>query len=495
MNQQPDVTVPRYTEQAFQLSAKGQTIDYWHALIKSLEGHGLSKGEKAVIYIVDTAAEWTHDDLQPLGNQFGADFYGEDEPDGHGHGHLCAGVAGAMDNAQGVIGVAPEALLVPVRGLNKNGQGFTNNIVQAVRHCRETHAEHFPDELGIISMSFGGSGAMPSLEAELQKCVEAGMIPVAAAGNSGHPEDRDTVAYPGKYDELCITVSAIGPDNQPAWFTSAGDAVDLTAYGVNVLTTNNQNGYSRVNGTSFSTPMVAGLIACIGSHHLQDFKAAGAGAKALMEAHLKRLAVDMLEPGEDRLTGAGRPELPTLLNNKPEPGDDGGDDNPNPPQPPTGPRKREQRELLLKIPGSYRLLWATMEAAERVKAISKTHGYGSNVLAVDNVGALMEVTSLQKLNWQSFYLTNVEVGLTTNLYDDYIAEHLFDFVQRHWPEGRRGYLLGAGKDVVDAGNAALHFLHMFAKREDWTISYSLCTANREPLSDLNIGYQCTKTDF
>lgn len=490
-HKKPDVSLPDYSETAFHLSAKGQTIDYWHALIKSLEGHAQTKGEKAVIYIVDTASEWTHDDIQPLGNQFGADFYNEDEPDGHGHGHLCAGVAGAMDNAQGVIGVAPAALLVPVRGLNRNGQGFTSNIVNAVRHCRETHAEHFPDELGIISMSFGGSGTMPTLEAELRRCVDAGMIPVAAAGNSGHPEGQDTVAYPGKYDELCITVAAIGPDNKPAWFTSAGEAVDMTAYGVNILSTNNLNGYSRVNGTSFSTPMVAGLIACIGTKHLQDFKAAGSGAKALMEAHLKKLAVDMLEAGEDNLTGAGRPELPTYLDTPPSDPGDPGDDNPNPPEPPSGPPTREERELLLKVPGMFRLLWATMagsQAAQHAETL-----YSNDLLAVDNVAALFEVTSLQNLNWQSFYITDVEIGLTTNLYEDYITEHFQDFVNRHWPDGRRGYLLAAGKDVKDAGDAALHFLQMFAKRENWTISYSLCAAGQAQAE--TIRYQCTKTQF
>ena len=226
--------------------------------------------------------------------------------------------------------MAPESLIIPVKGLNKNGRGYQDKMVKSIKRCREIHLSNFADKIGIISMSFGGPSPLPQLEKELQLCVEAGMIPVAAAGNSGNEEGRDTVAYPGKYDNRCITASAIGPDNKPAWFTSAGEAVDVTAYGVNILTTNHRNSYSRVNGTSFSCPMVAGLIACIGSKHLKTFKDAGGGAKELMESYLKGLAIDMLEKGEDDLTGAGRPELPTYLENTPddtppdddEPGDD-----------------------------------------------------------------------------------------------------------------------------------------------------------------------------
>ena len=51
-------------------------------------------------------------------------------------------------------------------------------------------------KLGIISGSFGGGSRMPKLEKELQRCKEAGMVTIVAAGNAGHEDGKDTVAYP-----------------------------------------------------------------------------------------------------------------------------------------------------------------------------------------------------------------------------------------------------------------------------------------------------------
>ena len=93
-HKKPDVELPPFTAETFQLGAKGQTVDYWHSLIKSIEGHELSQGENAVIYIVDTASAFLHPDLSDEGNQYGYDPYNEEIADGHKHGHLCAGVAG-----------------------------------------------------------------------------------------------------------------------------------------------------------------------------------------------------------------------------------------------------------------------------------------------------------------------------------------------------------------------------------------------------------------
>ena len=96
-HKKPDVELPPFTAETFDLVPnKGQTVDYWHSLIKSLEGHSLSKGEQAVIYIVDTASAFSHEDLSKEGNQHGYDPYNENVDDGHGHGHLVRGCGGRI---------------------------------------------------------------------------------------------------------------------------------------------------------------------------------------------------------------------------------------------------------------------------------------------------------------------------------------------------------------------------------------------------------------
>ena len=86
------------------------------------------------------------------------------------------------------------------------------------------------------------------------------------------------------------------------------------------------------------------------------------------------------------------------------------------------------------------------------------------ILAESEDCQLMQVTSLQGYDWQDLYVDHLTIVLNTEFYDDYITTHFQNFVDRHFPPGRRGYLLAAGKDVVDAGQAAMLFLQMFAKR-------------------------------
>lgn len=313
INQQPAVTLPPVQTLSAQVSILGQTVDYYHALIKSLDAHHISKGEAAVVYIIDTAARWDHDDLDNEGNFFAADFVGEDVPDGNGHGHYCAGVIGAIDNSRGVIGIAPRSIIVPIRGLSAQGQGFSQALARSVEHARITHLRHFPDRVGIINMSFGGGAPIKKLEEQLRLAVDAGMIPVAAAGNAGQIAGKNTVGWPGRYDSLCITVAALDQSTLPANFSSAGPEVDVAAYGVQILTTNNKRGYSRVNGTSFAAPIVAGIIALFATRHLEAFKGAGPRAKALAEKFIKEHAADLLEEGEDDITGAGLPIITPYL--------------------------------------------------------------------------------------------------------------------------------------------------------------------------------------
>ena len=112
-----------------------------------------------------------------------------------------------------------------------------------------------------------------------------------------------------------------------------------------------------------------------------------------------------------------------------------------------------------------------------------------DILAESEDCQLMQVTSLQGYDWQDLYVDHLTVGLNTEFYDDYITTHLQDFVDRHFPPGRRGYLLAAGKDIVDAGQAAMLFLQMFAKREGWDIEFSSVEARREKYTQ---GYYCLK---
>jgi subtilisin family serine protease len=182
-----------------------------------------------------------------------------------------AGVIAAADNDLGVMGVAPNARLWAVKVLNRFGAGRFAVIIDGIDWVAEswTHPEREPIE--VINMSLAGPGEDDGncgytnndpLHQAICNVVDLGVTVVVAAGN----EAEDSAFHvPAAYDEV-ITVSAIDDaDDSFASFSNYGADVDITAPGVDILSTALQpwflGQYSGLSGTSFSSPHVAGAAA------------------------------------------------------------------------------------------------------------------------------------------------------------------------------------------------------------------------------------------
>lgn len=304
-----DVFVPPYSTLGY-VNVAEQTLDYWHTLLEIADAHLDNTGERSVVYILDTAKEWLAEDLSKEGNKHAFDGTGQAD-DAGSHGHFGAGIVAAQANNIGVLGVAPDSLVIPVKGLHVSSGSYTW-IIRCLDYIISHYTKVFKNSrVGFINMSFGG-GAYEPLRLKLQECVNVGLIPIAAAGNTGA-----AVSYPGAWDDLCITVPALDSSSQPANFSARGPATDVSAYGVAVISTSPDNTYPRVSGTSFSAPMIAGVSALIGTKFSDVFLPAKANNKQLMEEHLKEFAKDILEPGEDDLSGAGVAVIPPYFEKTP----------------------------------------------------------------------------------------------------------------------------------------------------------------------------------
>jgi len=166
-----------------------------------------------------------------------------------GHGTHVAGIIGAKNNDFGVVGVAPDCILIPIKVLNNNGGGSYESIVAGIEKAIELKAD-------IISMSLGSSSAPPGkIHEVIKKAVAAGIIILAAAGNDG-----GVTNFPARYDEV-IAVAAIDENGDYATFTSGDDTVDSVAPGVGIYSTFLNQGYAKMSGTSQACPFVAGLCA------------------------------------------------------------------------------------------------------------------------------------------------------------------------------------------------------------------------------------------
>lgn len=180
------------------------------------------------------------------------------------HGTLVAGVIGAnTDNSKGVAGLDWNTKIMPLRVMDNNGNGWTDDIAFGIEYAADNGAK-------VINMSLGYAheyGPDPTLEAAINYAHERGVVLVAASGN-----DALGVNYPAASPNV-IAVGATDQNDNRASFSSYGPELDVVAPGVSIPTTGinwdgsayTSNTYWSAGGTSLATPHVAALVGLIAS--------------------------------------------------------------------------------------------------------------------------------------------------------------------------------------------------------------------------------------
>jgi subtilisin family serine protease len=213
------------------------------------------------------------------GNGYIDDLYGwnfvsnnrlpaDDDVDGHGT-HV-AGIIGAVgDNGLGVAGVNWSVQLMALKFLNSKGEGTIFNAVKAYKYAVNNGAR-------IINASYTHINFDSSEKVAIDVARTAGVLVVAAAGNSGSNNDLSPF-YPASHSlDNILSVAATDPRDNRATFSNIGAfSVDLGAPGVNIYSTirlaltglDGQWGYNYMSGTSMAAPFVTGAAALLWSQH------------------------------------------------------------------------------------------------------------------------------------------------------------------------------------------------------------------------------------
>jgi subtilisin family serine protease len=214
----------------------------------------VTTGSKVRVAILDTGIDLDHPDLR-RNIKGGINILKprKKADDDNGHGTHLAGTVAAIDNDFGVIGVGPEVYLYAVKVLDKKGEGWLSDIIDALDWCID-------NKIQVINMSFGSLEGNHSFHDAIMETHQAGITMVASAGNNG--EEGGSIEYPAKYEET-IAVSAINRDDDFAPISSYGHEIDLTAPGVDILSTYRKGSYEIMYGTSMSAAHVTGTVALI----------------------------------------------------------------------------------------------------------------------------------------------------------------------------------------------------------------------------------------
>lgn len=249
------------------------------------------------VCILDTGYEIDHKDLPD--DAFAAD---PDQgcsgdtcafPDCESHGTHVAGTVGATGgNGKGVVGVWPGA---PTMGIVKVFLplfGFciftySSDLVKAIDHCNDSGAD-------VVSMSLGGPSYSGTENAAFNDLYNNdNMLFIAAAGNGGD----SSYSYPASYDNV-MSVGATDISDEIIGFSQYNDQVEISAPGVDVLSTVPKQGYDYYSGTSMATPHVAGAALVLWNKFPTK-------TNAEVREALNEGAIDKGTPGRDIYYGYG----------------------------------------------------------------------------------------------------------------------------------------------------------------------------------------------
>ena len=239
--------------------------------------------ERPVIAIIDTGVDTEHPDLKD-NCIAGFDFVNNTSYviDDNMHGTHVAGIAAACNNETGIVGANPQALIMPIKVMDKNGRGDNATIARGVNFAVEHGAK-------ILNLSLGGYGYSKAV-ADVYRNASLSAVIVAAAGNDGkciYASHAGLIkhgitpasSFPGAYS-FVLGVQATNRKGELASFSNYDDdgplfsceaSVDepdgfnyeLKAPGTEIVSTVPGGNYAQFQGTSMASPLVAGAISAL----------------------------------------------------------------------------------------------------------------------------------------------------------------------------------------------------------------------------------------
>ncbi|MEB3279068.1 MAG: S8 family serine peptidase [Lyngbya sp.] len=225
-------------------------------------------GENVVVAVIDSGVDYNHPDLFAniwnnsdeiasngidddnngyVDDSRGWDFVEQDNDpmDLNGHGTHVAGITAATQDGVGITGVAPNAEIMPVRVLDRNGFGKVSDALMGIRYAVENGAD-------VINLSLGGNDYISEVLDTISWAVEQGVVVVIAAGN----ESGTFPSYPARFaNQFGIAVGSVDRNNQLSSFSNRAGILPLNY----VVAPGGDGGFSDVGDIYSTVPLASGV--------------------------------------------------------------------------------------------------------------------------------------------------------------------------------------------------------------------------------------------
>jgi subtilisin family serine protease len=226
------------------------------------------------VAIIDSGVDHDHPDLNVAARTdcTSGSCVADTGDDANGHGTHVAGIAAALDNGVGAVGVAPGARLHSVRVLDERGVGTLSSMAAGMDWITQR-----AETIEVANLSLGCDGCTSAaVGAAIANAVSRGVVVVAAAGNSA--KDAATF-FPANHADVITVSSLTDLDGRPggvggdqpacrpgstdrddslAATSNHGETIEIAAPGTCIYSTWANGGYNTVSGTSMASPHVAG---------------------------------------------------------------------------------------------------------------------------------------------------------------------------------------------------------------------------------------------
>lgn len=206
-----------------------------------------------VAWIIDTGVDITHPDLNVDASRGALFARGKSVNDDNGHGTHVAGTIAAINNNEGVIGVAPGATVIPVKVLDRRGSGSYSDVIAGVNFVAVNGS---PGD--VANMSLDGPVSQ-ALDDAVKAAAATGVKFALAAGNESDDANNHSPARANGNN--IYTISAMDSGDNWAYFSNySNPPVDFCEPGVSIKSTWKDGGYNTISGTSMAAPHAAGLL-------------------------------------------------------------------------------------------------------------------------------------------------------------------------------------------------------------------------------------------
>jgi subtilisin family serine protease len=264
--------------------SEGDAAQYELAKLHLPQAHGLAKGDKILVAVIDSGVDANHPELAGAIAETYDALAQTFTP--HKHGTAIAGLIAAHGR---LMGAAPGARILAIRAFNptdKGADGTTFSILKGL----DWAAVH---DARVINMSFAGPADL-AIHRSLEAAHKKGIVLVAAVGNAGA---KSPPLYPAA-DPNVIAVTATDANDKLFEQSNRGPHVAIAAPGAQILVAIPDGAYEVSSGTSYSAAEVSGIVALM-------LERKGDLTPDNVRDILMATAKDLGAKGRDPLFGAG----------------------------------------------------------------------------------------------------------------------------------------------------------------------------------------------